>query len=282
MQSEEPESKIYDCFPFFNELELLKLRIDELNDHVDYFVLVESIETQRGAPKPLYFEENKRLFAPYLHKIIHIIIDEHHPEMSFWERENYQRNCISRGLTNCSPNDIILISDLDEIPRHSIISKIQQELLVPCNYLTRSGQRTPRARRTSRATSSLVSLQQDIYFFHLNRQTLTGETWGGGPWFGTVAVTYDSFQKYGAQHFRNQRGHGTQLRKAGWHFTWIGGKEAVRKKCLSVVEGRSEALEDAEIQHWFNIHPIVPLDDSFPEYVIRNQDYLRSIGFLAE
>lgn len=52
-------AKVYDCFPFFNEFELLKIRFDELNDVVDYFVLVESVETQRGNPKPLHFQEKK-------------------------------------------------------------------------------------------------------------------------------------------------------------------------------------------------------------------------------
>ena len=75
-------AKVYDCFSFFNELELLKMRFEELDDSVDYFVLVESIETQRGDIKPLYFKDNKHLFEKYLPKVIHVTVEERHPEMS--------------------------------------------------------------------------------------------------------------------------------------------------------------------------------------------------------
>src|SRR3989338_10201209 len=100
------QSKIYDCFSFFNEVELLKVRLDELYDSVDYFVLVESVETHRGNPKTLYFSENKHLFQPYLDKIIHIVLDEYHPEMGLWTREHHQRESIKNGLTHCTDEDI--------------------------------------------------------------------------------------------------------------------------------------------------------------------------------
>ena len=80
------QGKVYDCFPFFNEMELLKMRLEELDGVIDHFVLVESIETQRGALKPLYFKENRHLFERYLPKIIHFELNERHPEMSLWVR----------------------------------------------------------------------------------------------------------------------------------------------------------------------------------------------------
>src|SRR5690349_10496659 len=117
-------AKVYDCFMFFNEIELLKMRLGELNEVVDYFVLVESSETQRGDLKPFYFYENRHLFEQYLNKIIYVRVDESHPEMSLWERENYQRNCIARGLQQCTSSDLTIISDLDEIPRMELISDL--------------------------------------------------------------------------------------------------------------------------------------------------------------
>ena len=106
---------IYDCFTFFNELEILKIRLNEMYDAVDYFVLVESEETFRGAPKPLFFYENKNAFTRYKDKIIHIIVKGKFETGSPWAREAFQRNQIMRGLENCKKNDIILISDVDEI-----------------------------------------------------------------------------------------------------------------------------------------------------------------------
>ena len=65
--------KIIDCFLFYNELELLKFKLKELNDIVDYFVLIESKYTFVGNEKELYYEKNKVLFSEYNHKIIHVI-----------------------------------------------------------------------------------------------------------------------------------------------------------------------------------------------------------------
>ena len=261
---------MYDCFCFYNEFEILKIRLEELWDSVDYFVLVESIETQRGNPKPLYFEENKELFQKYLSKIIHITVQERHPEFGLWEREWYQRNCISRGLTTCDLNDIIMISDVDEIPRNSQLPSFIQTL----NRQTRMSERRIGA----------IGLQQSIYFYQLNRQTPTKETWGGGWWVGTVLTTYQQLIKTDPQYFRNNRGNFPLIYNAGWHFTWMGGKEKVRQKLLSVVEGSDDPLRvtDASIQKALDNHPIVPLDSSFPAYILDNIEYFKSIGFIGE
>src|SRR3989344_1716902 len=85
------DAKIYDCFTFFNELDLLDLKLHELADHVDKFVIVESTVTFQGNPKPLYFQENKQRFAPFLDKIIHVVVSDTPTEGSAWDREHYQR-----------------------------------------------------------------------------------------------------------------------------------------------------------------------------------------------
>ncbi|MBS0655963.1 MAG: hypothetical protein JSR46_09315, partial [Verrucomicrobia bacterium] len=177
-------AKVYDCFPFFNEIELLKMRLEELDSAVDYFVLVESIETQRGDLKPLYFNDNKHLFEKYLPKIIHIIVDERHPEMGLWEREGYQRECLKRGLTGCDPYDIIILSDLDELPRTSSIKKLKKLLTIPNEY---DGRERKRLEKEFSSIYHGYSLQMDVYYFQLNRQTPDGKCWGGGTWYGTVA-----------------------------------------------------------------------------------------------
>jgi beta-1,4-mannosyl-glycoprotein beta-1,4-N-acetylglucosaminyltransferase len=110
--------KIYDCFTFFNELDLLEMRLNILNNYVDYFVLVEATKTFSGKPKELYYLKNKEKFNKFSHKIIHITVDDM-PEIkdnNRWELESFQRNAIIRGLTNCQSDDVILISDIDEIP----------------------------------------------------------------------------------------------------------------------------------------------------------------------
>ena len=143
---------IYDCFMFFNELEVLDIRLHELGSCVDKFVLVESTKTHRGNNKPLHFNDNKWMFKEYLDRIIHIIVEDlpelrnswHQSQPPGWNIENFQRNCITRGLVECNDNDVIVISDIDEIPRASIVRGMKKipygvfytfELRLHCYFL---------------------------------------------------------------------------------------------------------------------------------------------------
>ena len=122
--------KIIDSFIFYNELDLLNLRLHENNNVVDYFILVEANKTFANNNKPFYFEENKNKFDNFLHKIIHIKVDDMPNNTDNWEREWHQRNCIERGLVqipDLNDTDIIFISDVDEIFRNSVLTKIKQD-----------------------------------------------------------------------------------------------------------------------------------------------------------
>ncbi len=127
--------RIYDCFTFFNELDVLDIRLKELSSIVDRFVLVESTKTLLGEDKPLYFLENKHRFTRFLDKIEHIIVEfpgilppppgpkSSQPtdpeEAKALAREYYQREQILRGLEKAQPHDLIIISEVDEVPRQS-------------------------------------------------------------------------------------------------------------------------------------------------------------------
>ena len=120
--------KIFDCFTFRNELDLLELRLNELSEVVNFFVLAEATTTFRGVFKPLLFEQNKDRFAAFLDRIIHVVVDDmpgfgaSEPER--WKRENFQRQALLRGLAKASWRDYVIISDLDEIPRPSAIEHV--------------------------------------------------------------------------------------------------------------------------------------------------------------
>ncbi|NDK56318.1 glycosyltransferase family 17 protein [Pontibacter fetidus] len=105
---------IYDCFIFNSELDLLELRLNFLENHVDYFVLVESKRTLSGNSKPLFFYENRSRFNKFKDKIIYLEAPLM-PNLPSWEYEYFQRNYIKEGLKECHPNDIIFLSDVDEI-----------------------------------------------------------------------------------------------------------------------------------------------------------------------
>lgn len=115
-------ARIFDCFTFFKELDLLEIRLHELAPVVDHFVIVEATRTFSGEAKPLVFAENRQRFAAFNDKIIHVVVDEFPPARSAWDRESYQRRQIARGLTAAAPDDYIIISDVDEIPRRTALA----------------------------------------------------------------------------------------------------------------------------------------------------------------
>lgn len=127
--------KIFDCFMYFDEETVLDLRLNILDKYVDYFVIVESIYTHRGDKRELKFNHKK--FEKFKDKIIYIVDEETYPQtdeintedsegeksrkaiFNAAYRENGQRNLITRGLKKANDEDIIMVSDVDEIPKLS-------------------------------------------------------------------------------------------------------------------------------------------------------------------
>lgn len=127
--------KIYDCFMYFDEEVVLDVRLNTLNEFVDYFVIVESIYTHKGNLRELKFNHKK--FEKFKDKIIYIVDEETYPQtdeintedsegeksrkaiFNAAYRENGQRNLITRGLKKANDEDIIMVSDVDEIPKLS-------------------------------------------------------------------------------------------------------------------------------------------------------------------
>ncbi|APW36522.1 hypothetical protein RD110_04300 [Rhodoferax koreense] len=114
-------TRIFDSFIFFNELDLLEIRLNLLAPHVDRFVLVEATRSFQGQPKPLHFADNRQRFAAFLGKIEHVVVDDFPEGASAWDREHFQRDAIMRGLGDCAAEDLVIISDADEIPRPEAI-----------------------------------------------------------------------------------------------------------------------------------------------------------------
>ncbi len=120
---------IYNIFPFFNELELLKIRLKELSGVVDRFVLIEANRTHRGDEKPLYFKDNESVFSPWAPKIkAYAVLDmpfypgDRDDIKATWRREYHQRDCARRILPKLANDDVAIYTDADEIPRASVIA----------------------------------------------------------------------------------------------------------------------------------------------------------------
>ena len=128
--------KIYDCFPFFNELELLELRLASLYDVVDRFVIVEADKTHANVPKPFNFYEHIHDYEKYLPKINYIMDTSvvEYKGAGDWSIENNQRNNIAKGLTDAEPDDLIIIGDVDEIPDPALIKTIRETFTDPTKF----------------------------------------------------------------------------------------------------------------------------------------------------
>jgi beta-1,4-mannosyl-glycoprotein beta-1,4-N-acetylglucosaminyltransferase len=119
--------RVFDCFTFFNELDILEIRLAELDPLVDRCVSGEATRTFTGKPKPLYYADNQQRYDRYAHKIIHVVVDDLPLDApTHWVRESYQRDCIMRGLTQADPDDRIIISDCDEIPKPERLRRVLQ------------------------------------------------------------------------------------------------------------------------------------------------------------
>lgn len=194
-------AKVYDCFIFCNELDLLEIRLHELYDEVDYFVLVEADTTFQGNPKILFYAENAERFAPYKDKIIHVIIRDMPLTNDTWTREGYQRDAITRGLVNCKDDDLILLSDADEILSSATLQQLK---------------------------TSSPGMNQPLCFELSFRMFWFNVIMDNQPfWAGPVAFRYDVLQNAAPSELRRDRGCFAYWRDCGWHLSNMGGEQAI-------------------------------------------------------
>lgn len=246
-------SKVYDCFMFNHELDLLEIRLNEMYDYVDHFVLVECTQTHRATPKPLYYGLNKARFEKFNNKIIHVIVYDQLRTSDLWAIEEFQRNQISRGLKGCSANDTIIISDLDEIIRGKDLSGIIANL-----------DRYP-----------YVACQLDLFVYYLNGLC--------GQWNGPVLTKYSNVLRIGANAVRNVRNSSFTVQNSGWHFSSTGGVQATLVKYASNVHGAEYPnITGESILSSIKVTPCIPVDSLFPQCVIDHLDTYIKNGLINE
>ena len=266
---------IYDTFIFFNELELLEVRLHELSEVVDKFVLVEALRTFTNKPKPLHFYENRTRFSSFADKIIYVVVEDSPDYTDPWVIERFQRNCIIRGLVGCRPDDLIMISDADEIPRAATVRQLQSQLRYTNGIATRFTHGAVKAiaaikplRKEFRKFNPYVwKLEQTWYYYFLNCRPACAN-----PWYGTRAVYYRDLTI--AEEIRHSGYH--IIRDGGWHFAWMGGVERVRQKISSFAHqeiNKPEFTDPEQVKARMSNDVLpVPLDTTFPEYIRAQQD----------
>jgi beta-1,4-mannosyl-glycoprotein beta-1,4-N-acetylglucosaminyltransferase len=299
--------KVFDCFTFYNELDLLELRLNELNDVVDYFVIVESTRTQTGYIKELYFDKYKDRFSKFHSKIIHIIVNglPNTKYINAWILENFQRNQIIRGLTFANNEDVILISDVDEIPNPKDIPLIKDMLTKKKNIKEKMSRlininlqaffnlfNTPELtfknkvfRKINRIiqkvfpNKDIIILNSKWYYYYFN-----GDAEHTAP--NTRICKYITLKKdlQGKPHNIRNMFFGNII-NSGWHFTYLGGMNRIIDKIKSLAD--YEKLDnykhyqlklelvsnnEAFISNKIKKLNFVKLDNTFPKYLVDNQD----------
>lgn len=263
---------VYDCFQFFNELDILKLRLHVMSPVVDRFVISEATETFSGMKKPLYYEENKEMFAQFQDKIIHVVVDDT-PEGYTHDRDTFQKNAVGRGLQGCQDDDIIIFSDLDEIPN----PKRVEEIIADCE------------------AGKVYHLAQRLFYCYLNMEEVSGNLLaycGEFPgveqrkWLGSKICRYSlaKTMPLGELRWPKCKEFGIRVENGGWHFGYMGGsgEKDVRKRVTEKVQSAahqeynkrsvlaevSDKIQDGEDIFGRDASFILAeIDDSFPEYL---------------
>jgi beta-1,4-mannosyl-glycoprotein beta-1,4-N-acetylglucosaminyltransferase len=260
---------LYDCFTFFNELDLLEVRLNVLAGVVDTFVIVEADRTFQGAPKPLHFAQNAERFAKFAPKIVYVPISLA-ARSNAWELERAQRNALLLGLRGCRPDDRVAISDVDEIPNAAAL-------------------------QAATVRTKPAVCRQRLYYYYVNLRLR--QRWYGalltalryrrrldGDWLGTAVVRFqDLLALGGPQAVRDRRQRFDVINDAGWHWSYLGGIDALieKVKSFSHTEANTAAILDRSrleralrdgrdfMGRWYlgNRFETTPIDETYPAFL---------------
>ena len=274
--------KVFDSFIFFNELELLEMRLNILGDVVDKFVLTESPYTVSGNEKPLYYEENKDKFAKWHDKIVHNITEEipndfsHMMEKSKFhigyseldpygtpfinlpirfQRAVFNRNnsCFGIEKAGAEDGDLVMTSDADEIINPLVLQDLSW--FDPNKHYT-----------------TLCN----AYYYKLNFLYQD-------DWMGTRLCTWKHLKGTTIDQHRQDHANAHKIADGGWHFSFLGNAENFKLKLASYEHTENNIAsntDNAEEKIEQGLDPIgrgmtyraVPIDESYPEYIQNNQE----------
>ena len=260
---------IYDCFSYLDEDLLLNLRLNILDKHVDYFVIIEGNKTWQNNPKELKFDINK--YEKFKHKIIYIKVTDLPDGEDPYLRENHQRNSILKGLINSKEDDLIIISDLDEIPEPNSLKYFKKEM-------------------------RYASFKQRHFYYKFNLQSKKNPYWLGSricikkylkspQWLRDLKFKKRPFWRLDKLRLNNI------IENGGWHFCNLKNpksllykyqnlcetndpihfKEKIEEKYLNLDEIKKRINKREDIIGRNDQFIKVDLDNSFPEFLLNNQ-----------
>ena len=266
--------KLYDCCMYFDEDLMLDLRLNTLNRDVDKFIIAEATRDHSGKEKKLNF--NIKNFSKFKDKIIYLIIEDLPINVkskkknwtpNHW-RDQYQRNSLTRGFGECSENDLIMISDIDEIPDPKKLSEFKIENKYAC-FLQKNFQ-------------SKLNLQNITDKYWMGTKICQKKYLKSPQWLRDIKTKKRPFWKF-------YKPREPQLiLDGGWHFSFLKKPKDIAKK-ISVYAHqefyKDEFIDEKKIIERINSnvdlfdrnirYQKVKIDNSFPEYIFNNKDLFK-------
>ena len=251
---------VYDCFTFLNEYELLEIRLNELKDVVDRFVICESDQTHTGMKKPLNFPA---IASKYREFDIEYLVYKGIPNVSDpWINEQNQRDYLVNGLSACKNHDLIILSDIDELPHPETVKSFDEP--------------------------GICSLQMNLSYYYMN--CLFNTMWRHAKIFkfgNIIAGSLSSIRLSTGNYVA------TVLANGGTHFSYLGGIDKISYKLSAfahqefnnekyndedLIRGRIEANEDLYGRGDISVtYPLEHIDYYFPRYVSDNLERFRHL-----
>ena len=257
---------IYDCFQYFNEDHIVDLRMNILDPYVDFFVISESTKTHQGHNKKINFDIKN--FPQFKDKIKFLVAD-YDKKINFENHtggesiiEQHQRNYLINGLKDASPDDLIILSDSDEIPDLSKIKNINRN-------------------------KKFIAFSQKMFMYKLNLLNVDESGWIGSKI--TKKKNISSMQDLRNLKFKNypfwriDKGH-LQIIEGGWHFSFLQTPDQILKKIKSFSHGEfnnsllnensieEKILKNKDIFNRGFTLKRIDVNENFPKYIYNNQE----------
>ena len=284
---------LIDVFNFSHEpIKLLELRLRVMYPIVDMICINENATTYTGIERELQFKKHTEVLKPFMDKIVYRVIDDRERDLDWrtfqqeyhtnrdkthpsreatrgyptrWHRSMYGRDCLIESLLGlASDEDIIIQSDLDELPNPEFVKEAKEVVQDGAMY---------------------TSIQK-FYMCHLNRlQTDKGND--VDDWRGSQFCTFKYLKEFGGFNDCRNLPHENEylIENGGWHWSFLGGNDKIKEKLQGYghQEHNNKGVKDQLNTNITANHDIlgrgwmgtrvVPIDDEFPDEIVENQKY---------
>ncbi len=200
--------RVFDCFLFNGEMDVLAIRLHELSGVVDCFVIVESDKTFSGMPRTIGFDPSDSRVSAFASRLRHVVVADMPETEDPWMREKWQRNAMLRGVPDAADTDLIMLSDVDEIPRAAVVRQMAED-----------------------RDNEVFGFRLAFSYFYVNYRNVGGPetavTWNVAATRGRLADMSADDLRYAV---RDGRQPAQIFEEGGWHFSYLMDAAGIRRK----------------------------------------------------